>query len=119
MAAEAAPDRPRQIGLVRAGLGWLLLGLGAIALLLASFVFWVNRAIFDTDRFTSSVNTALSAPEARDRISSVLAQSVDRLLDPQTRIKGDLPPNLAFAAPIIDRQFESLLADMIRDLMAS
>jgi hypothetical protein len=87
-------------------LRWVLLPLAVLFLLLANVLLWVDRTVFDTDRFAEAVDQTMAKPEVQDRLATVISQEVAAQVDVQKQLEGRLPDDLKFIASFAGNEIE-------------
>jgi hypothetical protein len=83
--------------------------LGAVFLLLATLLLWLDSSVFDSSNLSQSVDNVLAEPQVQERIAQVLAAQAVAAGDVKARVDAKLPPNLSFLAPLLTRALEPVI----------
>jgi hypothetical protein len=101
------------LGKARGSLVVLFCIIGAVFLLLANATVWANRTVFDTDNFVDTVNRALDDEEVQQQLALRLSTRLIVQGDVQERLNEALPENLRLLAPLLTRQAQEIVFDII------
>jgi hypothetical protein len=97
----------------------ILVVLTSVTVLASTVAVWARRAVFDTDRFVSLVEPALSDPAVIDGMATFTSQQIITALDLADRVEEVLPPRLdAISGPLVTATQE-FVTDQVRKVFAS
>ena len=74
----------------RSAIAWVLVVLTSISLVLSTTAVWIDRTIWNTDRFVALVAPLPSDPAVRSAVSAQISSSVSEALDLQQRVQSAL-----------------------------
>lgn len=92
---------------------------GAVLLFAGNVMLWVDGTLLDSDEFSQSVEGTLQNDDVQDRFGRGLARFVIERGDLESRLEGELPPRLQFAAPLLSVELEPLIAQVVERLLDS
>ncbi len=115
-AVTPEPATPRRSRRILAGVALVL---ACLSILLTTVAIWTHQVAFNTDRFTSLVDTVITEPAVIDPLAERISVQVVDALDVQTRIENRLPDIAkSLAAPLtiqiqeaVDRRLQTALAN--------
>jgi hypothetical protein len=119
MDADAGASQRNSASGARRAASWTLLILGSVAILLTNVLVWVDGTMIDSNEFASVTSSVLDKPQVQERIADVMAEWVVENSDLEKRIADQLPPELAFARPLLERQLQSFLAQISQAILSS
>src|SRR4051794_11201801 len=70
---------------------------------------WVDRQVLDSERFASTTREVFARDDVQQRLAEVIAGKVNETGVIQKRVQGQMPPELAFTAPVINAGIEPLV----------
>ncbi len=98
---------------------------GALAVLTCILLFvsligvWVQRTIYDTDRWVALVEDLPSEPAVAQGLADRITEQLVSLTDPQAKISEVLPPQASALAGPITVALENLVSRTVADVIAS
>lgn len=96
------------------------LGIVSCLLLFVSIVgVWAERTIYETDRWLAIVEDLPSTPAVSEGIAERLTDEIVTLTNPEERIRAALPPDAAVLAGPIATALETLVTQVVADVIAS
>jgi hypothetical protein len=101
---------------------WAALGvvvLATMSVLAAGLGVWVDRTLFDSDRFASAVGRVAEDPAVVQAMGTYLTEHALLLLDAEDRVAELLPGDLSRLAPVLVGALAGAAAQEVEELLAS
>jgi hypothetical protein len=89
----------------------LLLALAALVAILGNVGLWVDRTVYDTDGFVSTVDNVLDDEDVQQVIATRFSEELFANADIEVRLREELPEGLAFLALPMARVSQDFLAE--------
>lgn len=92
--------------------------LAGASLLLASVGIWVNNTVFNSSRFSNTVEKTLDEPEVNLALSRYLVNQLMSNLDVEQTISGVLPDEIEALAPVLTGAVRSVVQEGVQTVLA-